>query len=278
MIFILTLYLYCLSVRHPSLAEPCQPVIVSAQALCNTSEVHISWHQAADVENYLVVATGSLGHVSSHNSSASPLRAQFPCGQHYRVSVQARGLHCNSAPSSLASFTTGTVAALSTPAPFPPPAGTTLTLLRPPSPAPCTPRDLTTYVECELSAGSVSWGSSDGARTYTATATGLDGHAHPCHTNATYCSWDDLHCGEEYTVVVRANGDNCSSRASNSTLLSMSKFINTPLLRSTCLSLPVLVAFFCNCDCKNDSVLLQMFFYASLGCFDNKLESCDVEK
>lgn len=114
--------------------------------------------------------------------------------------------------------------------------------LRPPSPAPCTPRDLTTYVQCELSTGSVSWGSSDGAETYTATATGLDGHAHPCHTNATYCSWDDLHCGEEYTVVVTANTDNCTSRASNSTLISMSMY--DIIKMRTCLSLQILFIVF----------------------------------
>lgn len=115
------------------------------------------------------------------------------------------------------------------------------------SPAPCTPRDLTTYVQCELSTSSVSWGSSDGAKTYTATATGVDGHVHLCHTNTTYCTWDDLHCGEEYTVVVRANGYNCSSRASNSTLISMSMYDIMKMLQLcwTCLSLQFLVnAFF----------------------------------
>lgn len=119
--------------------------------------------------------------------------------------------------------------------------------IRPLSPAPCTPRDLTTYVQCELSTGSVSWGSSDGAKTYTATATGLDGHAHLCQTNNTYCSWDDLHCGEEYTVEVRADGFNCSSPASNSTLISMSMYdiINMSLLCCTYLFLQFLVnAFF----------------------------------
>lgn len=83
-------------------------MIVSAQALCNTSEVQISWHQAADVENYLVTATGSLGHVSSHNTSHGVLSADFPCGQDYSVTVQARGCHCDSVPSSPASFRTGT--------------------------------------------------------------------------------------------------------------------------------------------------------------------------
>lgn len=96
--------------------------------------------------------------------------------------------------------------------------------LHPLSSAPCIPSDVTTYVQCELSAGSVSWGSSDGADTYTAVATGLDGHTHACHTNTTSCSWDNLQCGEEYTVVVRANGDNCTSLPSNSSVIYMSMY------------------------------------------------------
>lgn len=84
-------------------------MIVSAQALCNTSEVQISWHQAADVDDYLVMATGSLGHMSSHNTSQGVLSAQFPCGQDYNVTVQARGYDCDSIPSRPASFRTGTI-------------------------------------------------------------------------------------------------------------------------------------------------------------------------
>lgn len=84
-------------------------MIVFAQALCNSPEVQIFWHQAADVENFLVTATGSLGHVSSHNTSQDVLSAEFPCGQDYTVTVQARGYDCDSVPSSPASFRTGTI-------------------------------------------------------------------------------------------------------------------------------------------------------------------------
>uniref|UniRef100_A0A672FAN5 Fibronectin type-III domain-containing protein n=1 Tax=Salarias fasciatus TaxID=181472 RepID=A0A672FAN5_SALFA len=81
----------------------------------------------------------------------------------------------------------------------------------PVSTAPCVPWDLSTYAQCEGNLGSVSWGPSDGANAYVAVATGLDGHTHHCRTNTTSCSWDDLHCGETYSVAVRAEDEACSS-------------------------------------------------------------------
>lgn len=83
------------------------------------------------------------------------------------------------------------------------------------------PRDVTTYVQCEFNHGSVSWGPSDGAESYVAVATGHDGDAHVCFTNTTACTWNDLHCGEEYTVVVRAKDGNCTSMSSNSSAIYM---------------------------------------------------------
>ena len=42
-----------------------------------------------------------------------------------------------------------------------------------------------------------------------------------CLTNTTSCTWSDLHCGEEYTVVVRAKDNNCTSLPSNSSVIYM---------------------------------------------------------
>lgn len=91
--------------------------------------------------------------------------------------------------------------------------------LRSLSSAPCIPRDVTTYVQCEFDRGSVSWGPSDGAESYIAVATGRDGHRHVCLTNTTSCTWSDLHCGEEYIVVVRAKHTSCTSLPSNSSVI-----------------------------------------------------------
>lgn len=203
-------------------SEPCQPVIVSARTFCNTTEVQISWHQASGVVNYLVTATGSLGYVTIHNTTQTLLPAAFPCGQEYNVTVQGEGRQCDSIPSSPAFFRTSTITYLYNKShmfhSFRP---MCLTAWSPPSPAPCIPRHLTTYVQCQSTVGSVSWGPSDGAKSYVAAATGLDGHTHLCLSNTTSCTWNKLHCGEEYTVVVRAQDDNCTSPPSNSSVIYM---------------------------------------------------------
>lgn len=93
--------------------------------------------------------------------------------------------------------------------------------------APCIPHDVTTRVQCEADQGSVSWGPSNGAKSYVAVATGLDGHRHECLTNTTSCTWSDLHCGEEYTVLVRAKDGNCTSLPSNSSVIYMGMIWNT---------------------------------------------------
>ncbi|XP_065810044.1 receptor-type tyrosine-protein phosphatase beta-like [Labrus bergylta] len=173
--------------------EPCPPVIMSAQGLCQSEEVQIFWRQVRGVVNYLITATGSLGYVETFNTTQNQLLAALPCGQDYNVTVKGQGSECDSIPSSPAFFKS----------------------------APCIPRHVTTYVQCESNMGSVSWGPSDGAETYVAIATGLDGHTHKCLTNTTSCTWNDLHCGEEYTVLVRAKGDNCTSLPSNSTVIHM---------------------------------------------------------
>ncbi|KAE8290995.1 Fibronectin type III domain-containing protein 7 Precursor [Larimichthys crocea] len=173
--------------------EPCQPVIVSVQAPCQSADVQISWQQASGVVNYLVTARGSLGYVEIYNITQTLLSAALPCGQDYNVTVQGQGSECNSIPSSPAFFNT----------------------------TPCIPRNVTTYLQCELNVGSVSWEPSDGAETYIAVATGLDNHTHPCLTNTTSCTWNDLHCGEQYTVVVKAIDGTCTSLPSNSTVIHM---------------------------------------------------------
>ncbi|TNN67818.1 Fibronectin type III domain-containing protein 7 [Liparis tanakae] len=173
--------------------EPCQPVLVSAQALCQSDGVQISWHQADGAVNYVVTASGSLGHLEVHNTTQTRLSAALPCGQLYNVTVRGRGSQCDSSPSSPASFRT----------------------------TPCVPREVRTSGQCASSGGSVSWAPSDGAETYGVVATGLHGHTQRCLTNTTSCTWTGLRCGDQYAVVVRAQEGNCSSLPSNSSVIHM---------------------------------------------------------
>uniref|UniRef100_A0A3B3IE65 Fibronectin type-III domain-containing protein n=2 Tax=Oryzias latipes TaxID=8090 RepID=A0A3B3IE65_ORYLA len=173
------------------MSGPCQPKIPSVQVPCQSDEVQISWNQTDGAVNYLVRTAGNRGYVKTHNLTQSFLHAPLPCGQEFNVTVQGQGSVCDSIPSSPAFFKTG----------------------------PCIPSNVTTQVQCKFNQGSVSWTQSDGAESYVAVATGLDGHTHQCLTNTTSCTWDDLHCGKEYTVVVRAKAVNCSSLPSNSSII-----------------------------------------------------------
>ena len=86
---------------------------------------------------------------------------------------------------------------------------------------PCMPMAVVTNSDCNSSIGLVSWTASNINQTYLAVATGLDGHNHECVTNTSSCTWDDLHCGEEYTVQVMARNGNCTSLPSNGPIIHM---------------------------------------------------------
>ncbi|XP_051768215.1 fibronectin isoform X5 [Ctenopharyngodon idella] len=185
--------------------DPCRPENVTAHMSCNSEMVALNWSNAKGVSFYTVTAKGSLGYTVDFNTSSTSLSVSLLCGQSYNVTVQGQNDRCDSPVSAPAVFRL----------------------------APCTPHNLVTYVECKNQVGSVSWGPSDGANMYTATAIGNDGHTHLCVTNGTSCTWEDLHCGEIYNVTVTANDSRCTSTRSNSTFIHMAPCVPqalTPIL------------------------------------------------
>ncbi|CAB1419901.1 unnamed protein product [Pleuronectes platessa] len=125
------------------------------------------------------------------------IEAELPCGQLFTFTVKSQDDRCDSAASLPEEFKTG----------------------------PCVPQHVQSLAHCEDSLGSVSWAPSDGAESYLAIATAEDNHTHMCVTNTSSCTWDDLHCGEMYTVHVIANDFMCSSLPSNSTSIRMAPCI-----------------------------------------------------
>lgn len=125
--------------------------------------------------------------------------------------------------------------------------------------APCVPVHVQSFTSCEDSLGSVSWAESDGADSYLAIAVGQEGHTHMCTTNTTSCTWDNLHCGDFYTVHIIANDYMCSSMPSNSTTLRMGKqaFVLCTARRKKKLSLNVKSRIFFNRPDINISNILK---------------------
>ncbi|XP_071200535.1 mucin-3B [Salvelinus alpinus] len=170
--------------------EPCQPDQVTATGSCDSETmVVVAWAEAEGAVVYMVTAMGDLGYMTAFQTNESSLEAELPCGQTYSFTVIGQDESCDSPISDAAKFRT----------------------------APCVPQHVESYTVCENSLGSVSWAESEGAESYTAVAVGTDGHTHMCTTNSTSCTWEDLHCGDLYTVHVISNDYLCSSSPSNST-------------------------------------------------------------
>ncbi|KAL7397583.1 hypothetical protein ABVT39_024505 [Epinephelus coioides] len=184
--------------------EPCQPTGVTVSGSCDNETVVLDWLEAKGASVYVVTATGDLGYTTSFQTEETMIEAELPCGQLFTFTVQAQDDRCNSAVSLPEEFKTG----------------------------PCVPQHVQSFSDCENNLGSATWASSDGAESYLAIAVGQDGHTHMCTTNTTTCAWDDLHCGDQYTVHVIANDYLCSSMPSNSTSIRMAPCIPQNLTSS----------------------------------------------
>uniref|UniRef100_A0A3B4UUE8 Fibronectin type-III domain-containing protein n=1 Tax=Seriola dumerili TaxID=41447 RepID=A0A3B4UUE8_SERDU len=173
--------------------EPCRPTGLTVDGSCYNETVVLDWAAAKGASEYMVIAKGDLGYTRSFQTNETTIEVELLCGQLFNFTVKARDVQCDSAMSLPEEFKTG----------------------------PCVPQHVQSFTRCENNMGSVSWAMSDGAESYLAVATGEDGHTHECATNTTTCTWDDLHCGEMYTVHVIANDYLCSSMPSNSTSIRM---------------------------------------------------------
>uniref|UniRef100_A0A7N6FH25 Fibronectin type-III domain-containing protein n=1 Tax=Anabas testudineus TaxID=64144 RepID=A0A7N6FH25_ANATE len=228
--------------------EPCTPTNVSSLLICSAGSAQVSWAPSANALSYAVKATSAeqILNLTCQTTGTSCSLSDLQCEQTYNVSVKASSGSCTGPCSS--PQTVKTVCALVfvgvdrqrvavTDQGSPVTCNTTntlcllnglqcghiynITVMAQNQASPCIPSNVTTYAQCMFTMGSVSWGPSDGAKTYTAEATGLDGDTYQCLTSTTSCSWTDLHCGEQYSVVVRANNDNCSSLPSNTSIIYM---------------------------------------------------------
>ncbi|XP_074523504.1 uncharacterized protein fndc7b [Halichoeres trimaculatus] len=177
--------------------EPCRPTGLTVSGSCYNETVELDWWDADGASDYEVLITGDLGYISSFRTGDTMIETELPCGQRYTFTVKARDNRCESPESWPEEFKTG----------------------------PCIPQHVESFTPCENNTGSVSWATHSGTESYMAIAVGQDGHTHVCISNTTVCTFDDLHCGEVYTVHIVANDYLCSSLPSNSTTIHMAPCI-----------------------------------------------------
>ncbi|KAF7202765.1 putative LOC107392962-like protein [Nothobranchius furzeri] len=184
--------------------EPCQPTGLSAKGSCNNDTVVLNWSKAKGALIYEVTAFEDQGYVATFQTNSTTLETDLPCGHQFNFTVKAQDNRCESPQSKAAHYKTG----------------------------PCIPENLDSYTNCEDNLGSVSWSVAAKAEWYLAVAMGQDGNTYECTTNATTCIWNNLHCGQNYTVNVVAFDYTCTSMPSNRTIIRMAPCIPNNLKSS----------------------------------------------
>uniref|UniRef100_A0AAV2KZF0 Fibronectin type-III domain-containing protein n=1 Tax=Knipowitschia caucasica TaxID=637954 RepID=A0AAV2KZF0_KNICA len=190
---------------------PCQPSGLEVLGSCNNNTVEVGWSPASGAEWYTVYVSGDLGYTLSLRTDDTVTTAELPCGQMYNFSVRAHDSTCSSVISNFVEMQR----------------------------SPCMPVAVQSYIACEDSIGGVSWGPADGAEYYIAFAVGLNGSSEVCTTNETWCQWDDLSCGDFYTVYVTAHNGECDSAESNETTIRTASCIPQNLVSTFNCSLKV---------------------------------------
>ncbi|XP_041941446.1 uncharacterized protein LOC121704923 [Alosa sapidissima] len=177
----------CTSLRSPPYrisTAPCAPVNISAERLCESDGLFVSWSPSPVAQSYQLTATAGDGDVRSCNTSQSNCTlTDLHCGQAYSLALSASHENCSSQPSPPVTFST----------------------------VPCPPESLSLAVECGNSSAVLSWGASTGAVSYTGCAQAENSSMLYCHSSEESCLMEGLECGTTYNFTVQASDGQCNS-------------------------------------------------------------------
>uniref|UniRef100_A0A672QZ12 Fibronectin type III domain containing 7, related sequence 4 n=1 Tax=Sinocyclocheilus grahami TaxID=75366 RepID=A0A672QZ12_SINGR len=166
-------------------SAPCIPQGVTGTVDCVTNSAWVSWNVDNGAESYTVQAVRDDGHNSTCSSSNSTCNVpDLGCGRSYTFHVTASNAACVSPPSN--SFQLET--------------------------APCALSSILVVAECHSSVIIVQWQRArSGNSLYIATAEDQDRSLLSCNSSASSCNFTHVQCDKEYTIIVAASANQCSS-------------------------------------------------------------------
>ncbi|MEE6513276.1 hypothetical protein FKM82_020823 [Ascaphus truei] len=174
------------SVSQEVVTAPCAPRNISAGTDCVTPSALIQWGYTEGAILYVVHANASGGvQYTCESFDLSCSLTGLPCGETYLLSVTASNYQCQSSPSQPAEFKT----------------------------APCIPKNVTSDLNCGNNTLRVTWSKSTGNLTYKATAKKSGAGYYNCTSRENYCEMRDIGCGQLYSVSVRADNGQCTTRS-----------------------------------------------------------------
>ncbi|GAA6076390.1 uncharacterized protein LOC113651476 [Tachysurus ichikawai] len=168
-------------------SAPCLISNVQTQLNCNANSLAVQWAASAN-KSYIAVAIGTDGTRPSCNTSSSSCTIQgLRCGRSYGIAVTTPNIQCTIQGSDLQVQT-----------------------------APCKPENLSVALACNTSSASVWWNTIGLDQSYRVLAVNITGGVLNCSTTASSCTFNQLRCGEAYSVSVTGVTQQCTSQPSSS--------------------------------------------------------------
>ncbi|XP_078263982.1 fibronectin type III domain-containing protein 7-like [Rhinoraja longicauda] len=167
---------------------PCIPENLTAELDCELNTISFWWDEADGAKLYTVTVRDSQRETASFNTSDTRAQTQeLQCGEYYTISVLATDEICRRPQTAVVNVHS----------------------------APCSPQNVSAYLDCPARTTSVWWEQSEGAMFYTAMAEGMEGDWYSCNTTEANCEIPGLPCGQWYNVTVLAMDENCTSLPSS---------------------------------------------------------------
>lgn len=195
-----------------------------------TNSAWISWDAAPGADSYFVSAVGGEYYTANCTTSSNTTCEveDLACGVLYNFSVVATNSKCESQSSTTISLQTGTSVFMISHLMF---IKTTLKKNKKTKPlnlqcqlmksvfppAPCSLSSIRAVTQCHNSSILVMWDlmeGSEGSTVYTATAEARDHTYLSCNNTGTSCYLSGAQCDFQYTIIVAASSDQCSSMRS----------------------------------------------------------------
>ncbi|KAL2090270.1 hypothetical protein ACEWY4_014958 [Coilia grayii] len=160
---------------------PCTPANMDVDYTCGTSIALLSWDDSLGRESFYTRVQSSEHVDGCHTIETNCALTSLRCGSVYNVSVKALASHCNSSKATTELET-----------------------------APCSPTNVSASLVCADTSAHVTWAGTPGAVGYNVTAQARDGDSKECHSTATSCHLQHMHCHQTYLITVTPYTHTCS--------------------------------------------------------------------
>uniref|UniRef100_A0A667XFF4 Fibronectin type-III domain-containing protein n=1 Tax=Myripristis murdjan TaxID=586833 RepID=A0A667XFF4_9TELE len=167
-------------------SAPCVPRNPSASLDCVTNSAWLIWDDSAGALSYFALAEGVGGHTSNCTSVSSQCAVpDLKCGTLYTFHVTAANNYCTSNHSTTFQLETG----------------------------PCALSEISAETQCHSDIILVSWEMTEDSPLYLVTAEDDEDKDNllSCNSSTSYCEVRGARCGIEYSIIVSASSDKCSS-------------------------------------------------------------------